>query len=87
MGNLLLRRRSSSDMFGISEDKPAMTDRPLRKIVGYEDREVPLASGEVYVHQVEILECGHRQGMKQDHYGDTNAVRRRCRQCVETTAR
>jgi hypothetical protein len=31
----------------------------------------------------ERLECGHVQGVRQDIFGDTNAVRRRCRQCVK----
>lgn len=42
--------------------------KPLRKIVGYE-------AG------MEVLECGHRQRPVSDAFGETNANRRRCKQC------
>lgn len=48
---------------------------PLRKIVGY--KKIAPASS-VWV---EVLECGHVQVPKTDIYGETNAIRRRCRRC------
>jgi len=30
---------------------------------------------------IETLECGHEQPRKNDIYGPTNALRRRCRRC------
>jgi len=30
---------------------------------------------------IEVLECGHEQPRKNDIYGPTNALRRRCRRC------
>lgn len=55
---------------------------PLRKIV---DR-VPhtIAPGVEVLY--ERLECGHEQRVVQDIYGDTFAVRRRCRQCQKMGA-
>lgn len=32
--------------------------------------------------RVEVLECGHEQRPRQDCFGETNAIRRRCRKCV-----
>lgn len=62
---------------------------PLRKIVGIEH--VPLTDihGNEYVNDFgetpqvrkERLECGHLINIKQDIYGETNAYRRRCRDC------
>lgn len=49
---------------------------PLRKITGYEN--IPVLGGYL---QYEILECGHKQSVKTDIYGETNANRRRCRKC------
>lgn len=49
---------------------------PLRKIVGY----VP---DEKYAHLTyELLECSHTQLPRSDMFGETNAVRRRCRKCA-----
>lgn len=33
--------------------------------------------------EVERLECGHEIHVRQDHYGPTNAIRRRCKQCAK----
>jgi hypothetical protein len=62
---------------------------PLRRIV---NREQVLVSGgytddgdylgvPVY-RTVEDLECGHRVNVKVDIYGETNAERRRCKECA-----
>ncbi len=51
---------------------------PLRKIVGYETNTLGLS--------YEILECGHRKRPRQDIYGETNAIRRRCKKCVRRPA-
>jgi len=48
---------------------------PLRWIVGEKNDE--------YGRIVEILECGHEQPRKEDIYGPTNALRRRCRRCLQ----
>jgi hypothetical protein len=47
---------------------------PLRTIVNERNDE----HGRI----IEILECGHEQPQKQDIYGPTNALRRRCRRCL-----
>ena len=46
---------------------------PLRKIIDRRQND--------YGVWVERLECGHEQHERQDHYGPTNAVRRRCKAC------
>ena len=48
--------------------------RPLRRVVSEGENEHG-------VH-TETLECGHTIHRKQDHYGYTNAARRRCRHCL-----
>lgn len=45
---------------------------PLRRVVDWETLKGIC---------VETLECGHKQHRKKDIYGETNAVRRRCRKC------
>lgn len=47
---------------------------PLRKI---EDHWTNPSNGLVF----EVLECGHKQRVKSDIYGETHPVRRRCRRC------
>lgn len=47
--------------------------QPLRKVV--EEFQTPEG------FERERLECGHVVNRKQDHYGPTNAYRRRCRFC------
>jgi hypothetical protein len=54
-----------------------MNPRPLRRIVGYVQVEV--LEHVVVVH--ELLECGHHQHPRHDHFGETDATRRRCRSC------
>jgi len=51
---------------------------PLRKIVRCEMRAVTQSGVELLF---EILECGHAQRPINDIYGETVAVRRRCREC------
>jgi hypothetical protein len=51
---------------------------PLRKVVGHKMVAVGSQGTEV-LH--EELECGHTQPIKQDAFGPTNAVRRRCSRC------
>lgn len=55
---------------------------PLRKVVRrfYED----LDAGNGITARVprEELECGHVMRPRSDHYGETNAYRRRCRRCA-----
>ncbi len=46
---------------------------PLRKIVGVDWDEYDL--------KLEVLECGHKQRVRQDMIGPTNAQSRRCRRC------
>lgn len=61
-----------------SYGRPRLTGKtnrdPLRKIVGRDENEhgVPL----------EVLECGHKQPVRNDMIGPTNAYRRRCRRCA-----
>jgi uncharacterized UBP type Zn finger protein len=70
---------------GRSGRKPKMGAKayPLRKIVG--ERMVPilLASGKEseYLVRHEVLECGHTMPPRADFVGETNAGKRRCRQC------
>lgn len=52
-----------------------MTRSPLKYIVAYERHPI------FTTIWVEVLECGHKQAVKTDIYGETNAVRRRCRKC------
>lgn len=52
---------------------------PLRKIVEYQEIQV----GRIGTVIHELLECGHLVLPKQDIFGPTNAVRRRCRHCVK----
>lgn len=59
--------------------KEARTRAPLRAIVGYV--EVLIAPG-VFA-QREELECGHIVRIRQDIIGETNAYRRRCKQCAK----
>jgi hypothetical protein len=72
---------SPVDLSGI-EGAPKIVP-PLRRII---DR--PMVSigndGETeFFKQKELLECGHIQSPKQDIYGETNATRRRCFQCLK----
>jgi len=55
--------------------------KPLRKIVGRKIEKDWL--GLKVDMPVEILECGHTQPPITDFYGETNAVRRRCRKCPD----
>ena len=53
------------------------------RVVRVERREIPFGDfGLSASVRVEILECGHEQRPRQDCFGETNAVRRRCRKCV-----
>ena len=61
---------------------------PLRNIVDYEKRIVSTGydhkgdyTGPEVTVTYEVLECGHKQLIKQDIYGETVAVRRRCAKC------
>lgn len=49
---------------------------PLRRIVGY----APHPDYPAILQ--EVLECGHQQSPLVDAFGETVAVRRRCRQCA-----
>lgn len=60
--------------------KKADHSSPLRRIVRYEDR-VP--EGGYTSLTYEVLECGHAQLPKVDVYGETIAVRRRCKKCAK----
>lgn len=51
---------------------------PLRMIIGTRDVVVTESGRTV---PMEVLDCGHEQPVKQDIYGDTHPVRRRCRRC------
>lgn len=46
---------------------------PLRRIVSWRTD----GNGRL----IEQLECGHEKPRREDHYGPTNAARRRCRRC------
>lgn len=52
---------------------------PLKVIVGHA-RGRP-DHGEFETLWYEVLECGHRQTPRVDAFGETNAIRRRCRKC------
>lgn len=64
---------------------------PLRRIVDHERQEIMSGYTEdgdyigppVYRY-VEVLECGHRVGVKADAFGETVAVRRRCKKCAKS---
>lgn len=53
---------------------------PLRKVVGYEKNF--FGTKNQYHSFYEKLECGHAQPIVRDCFGETNAVRRRCRKCL-----
>ena len=53
---------------------------PLRKVLGRVEVPVETASHVVLIE--ELYECGHTRLPKQDIIGETNAVRRRCRDCA-----
>ena len=52
---------------------------PLRKIVGYHNREIKGSLGLVTLVPQDVLECGHRL----DANEDTGAYSRRCWKCVQ----
>ena len=52
---------------------------PLRKIIGTKFVNVGINYEMFLLH--EELECGHVQLPKHDIFGETNATRRRCREC------
>ena len=56
---------------------------PLRKVIGRETHKIEGTHAEA---TYERLECGHLVLPKQDIYGETNAVRRRCRFCGRRAA-
>lgn len=69
--------------------KAADHTSPLRKILRLED--VPIYSVKdpervVGWRTVEVLECGHEQGIKQDMVGEYHAQRRRCKRCAKEIA-
>jgi hypothetical protein len=49
------------------------------------DREPPLRKIIEIVERKEILECGHVLPIKQDIFGDTCPLRRRCWKCLKDT--
>lgn len=58
-------------------------NRPLRRVIREETEIISQAGGvDVRVH-VEVLECGHRVRPRQDCFGETHAVRRRCSKCAK----
>ena len=56
---------------------------PLRKVISRTTERYELPSGYVAYLECEVLECGHVIRIKQDIYGETNAYRRRCKQCAD----
>ena len=60
--------------------KPA----PLRRVIETFSKPVGSMGGVVWR---ERLECGHEVSVKQDIYGETNAARRRCKQCLSNPAK
>lgn len=59
------------------------SNAPLRRIVRRFSETVENADG-VRVHLArEELSCGHVVAPRQDIYGPTDAIRRRCRRCGE----
>src|SRR5262245_51688977 len=54
---------------------------PLRKVVGYQN-ETKWTGEKAIALMYEILECGHHQRPVRDLYGETQAARRRCQQCL-----
>jgi len=69
-----------------SHRKPVMGAKayPLRKIVG--TKMVPIMIGDKpsqYEVLHEVLECGHTMRPREDFVGETNATKRRCRQCFQ----
>ena len=70
-----------------SKGRKLNTD-PLRKIVEIVFEPMKdihgnplIIHGDEMQQRRELLECGHKVRVKQDIYGETNATRRRCRQC------
>ncbi len=73
MRNLARLTNAAANMAGVPRD-PDKRNMPLRKVVdGFRNE---------HGSEMERLECGHVQHVKWDHYGPTNAARRRCRQCA-----
>lgn len=72
-----------------SHRKPVMGAKayPLRKIVGTRMVEILLADGKPSGVKsfTEVLECGHTMRPREDFAGETNATKRRCRQCYRET--
>ncbi len=62
---------------------------PLRKIIATDI--LPVGVGTIYEASVSILqevyECGHVSLPKEDIYGRTNAVKRRCMDCLKNNPR
>lgn len=57
---------------------------PLRRVVERTTREVWVgheSNARCFERPAERLECGHVVPVKTDFVGETNAVRRRCREC------
>lgn len=66
--------------------KAADHKSPLRQIVEVADRPIYgiLNPNEVVGWRtVEVLECGHEQGIKVDMVGEYHAYRRRCKSCAK----
>ncbi len=66
--------------FGRRKSAGRVNRNPLRRITGYADRCVPFG-GALVTLPGERLECGHIVPIKTDFVGETNATRRRCREC------
>ena len=62
-----------------------LTNYPLRKVVGRQrrvlgDTEIGGEMTEIAVMD-ELLECGHAVRPREDFFGETNAAKRRCKEC------
>lgn len=65
---------------GRSARQGRVNRNPLRRVVARVTR--PVSCGEIAAGLPgEQLECGHIVPVKTDFVGETNAVRRRCREC------
>lgn len=61
--------------------RPSLKGAPLRKVIGTLKVEAGEFQGEMLYYTHELYECFHHEMPRSDMYGETNATRRRCRQC------
>ncbi len=81
MGNGELKRYRAMKGADASTSSP-LRYAPLRKIVGQKMERIGTS---IFERHVEVLECGHTLAPRHDMIGETNAVSRRCRECLSAS--